>query len=205
MGRREEVRRRTFDEILSAAVRVAEDEGWPSVTIRRIAGEIGYSAPVIYQHFENKDAVLHAVLERGNAALLARMRDAVAAGPASGGVCRAAIAYLEFARSEPGLYPVLAGSPGAAVDAVARHRAAAEVIEYTGQVIRAWAETESVRLPSVEDACDLLWATTHGLAGVGSLADFGFDRALRLADQAVAALLAHWSGSGEHRSEGEER
>jgi AcrR family transcriptional regulator len=197
MGRREEVRRRTFDEILSAASRVAEDEGWPAVTIRRIAGEIGYSAPVIYQHFENKDAVLHAVLDQGNAALLRRMRDAVAAGPASGGVRLAAVAYLEFARSRPSLYQLMAGSPGAVVDAVARHRAAAEVIEFTGQVIQDWAAAESVRLASVEDACDLLWATTHGLTGIGSLADIGFDRALRLADQAVAALLAYWSGAGK--------
>jgi AcrR family transcriptional regulator len=190
MGRREEVRRRTFDEILSAASRVAEDEGWPAVTIRRIAGEIGYSAPVIYQHFENKDAVLHTVLDRGNATLLRQMRDAVDAGPAADGVRLAAVAYLEFARSQPSLYQLMAGS---VADAAARHRAAAEVIEFTGQVIEKWAAAESVRLRSVEDACDLLWATTHGLTGIGLLADIGFDRALRLADQAVTALLAYWS------------
>jgi hypothetical protein len=66
---------------------------------------------------------------------------------------------------------------GSVADAATRHRAGAEVIGFTGQVIEKWSAAESVRLRSVEDACDLLWATTHGLTGIGLLADIGFDRA----------------------------
>lgn len=42
---------------------------------------------------------------------------------------------------------------------------------------------------------DLLWGTLYGLAGIGSIKDVGFDRALRLADQAVTALLGYRSAS----------
>ncbi|WP_432082731.1 TetR/AcrR family transcriptional regulator [Streptomyces sp. WAC 04229] len=195
MGKREEVRQRTFAEILETAGRMAEAEGWRAVTIRRIAAEIGYSAPVIYQHFPSKEAVLHTLLERVNGELAQRLRAAVAGEPASQGPHLAAVAYLEFARSRPGLYQLMSGAPGTDVDASTRRAAAEDVITFTRELIGAWAAETAAEPASVEDACDLLWGTLHGLACIGSIEDIGFDRALRLADQAVTALLAYWSSS----------
>ncbi|MEU1329586.1 TetR/AcrR family transcriptional regulator [Streptomyces sp. NPDC005865] len=192
MGKREEVRQRTFAEILETAGRMAEAEGWQAVTIRRIAAEIGYSAPVIYQHFPSKEAVLHTLLERGNGELAERMQAAVAGEPASRGPHLAAAAYLEFARSRPALYQLVSGAPGTDVDASARRTAADHVIAFTRQLIGAWADETAADLPDVEDAADLLWGTLHGLASIGSIEDVGFDRARRLADQAVTALLGYW-------------
>ncbi|MCX4678997.1 TetR/AcrR family transcriptional regulator [Streptomyces sp. NBC_01433] len=134
MGKREEVRQRTFAEILEAAGRMAETEGWRAVTIRRIAAEIGYSAPVIYQHFPSKEAVLHTLLVRVNGELAERMRAAVAGEPASRGPHLAAAAYLEFARSRPSLYQLMSGAPGTDVDASTR-RAAVDVIAFTRHLI----------------------------------------------------------------------
>ncbi|MFD9904092.1 TetR/AcrR family transcriptional regulator [Streptomyces sp. NPDC059063] len=193
MGKRDEARRRTFAEILETAGRMAEAEGWRAVTVRRIAAEIGYSAPVIYQHFPSKEALLHTLLERANGELAQRMRAAVAGEPASRGPHLAAVAYLEFARSRPGLYQLMSGAPGTDVDASTRRAATADVIAFTRQLIGAWAAETAAQPASVEDACDLLWGTLHGLAGIGSIEDIGFDRALRLADQAVTALLGYWS------------
>ncbi|MFE2374686.1 TetR/AcrR family transcriptional regulator [Streptomyces sp. NPDC059398] len=194
MGKREEVRRRTFAEILEAAGRMAEAEGWQAVTIRRIATEIGYSAPVIYQHFPSKEAVLRQLLEQGNADLLERMRTAVASEPASRGPHLAAVAYLEFARSRPGLYQLMSGGAGAEVDASARRAAASEVLAFTREIIHVWAADAGAEPGAIEDACDLLWGSLHGLAGIGAIEDVGFDRALHLAGQAVSALLGYWSG-----------
>lgn len=44
--------------ILKAAWQLVEKEGWQAVSIRKIAEAIEYSAPVIYDHFQNKDAIL---------------------------------------------------------------------------------------------------------------------------------------------------
>ncbi|MBC7923036.1 MAG: TetR/AcrR family transcriptional regulator [Ferruginibacter sp.] len=44
--------------ILQAAWQLVLDEGWPALSIRKIADAIEYSVPVIYSHFENKDAIL---------------------------------------------------------------------------------------------------------------------------------------------------
>ena len=44
--------------ILEAARNLAIKEGWPKVSIRKIATIIQYTAPVIYEHFKNKEAIL---------------------------------------------------------------------------------------------------------------------------------------------------
>ncbi|WP_375444672.1 TetR/AcrR family transcriptional regulator [uncultured Fibrella sp.] len=44
--------------ILQAAWQLVLEEGWQSLSIRKIADAIEYSVPVIYSHFENKDAIL---------------------------------------------------------------------------------------------------------------------------------------------------
>lgn len=147
MGKREAVRRRTFAEILETAGRMAEAEGWRAVTIRRIAAEIGYSTPVIYQHFPSKEAVLHTLLGQANGELAERMRAAVAGEPASRGPHLAATAYLEFARSRPSLYQLISGAPGTDVDASTRRAAAADVITFTRQLIGAWAAETAAEPP----------------------------------------------------------
>ncbi len=44
--------------ILDAAWEMVVTEGWQSFSIRKVADAIEYSVPVIYTHFENKDAIL---------------------------------------------------------------------------------------------------------------------------------------------------
>ncbi|MEO5564991.1 MAG: TetR/AcrR family transcriptional regulator [Chitinophagaceae bacterium] len=44
--------------ILETAWQVVRKEGWQSLSIRKIADKIEYSVPVIYDHFENKEAIL---------------------------------------------------------------------------------------------------------------------------------------------------
>ena len=44
--------------ILDTAWEMVVTEGWHSFSIRKVADAIEYSVPVIYSHFENKDAIL---------------------------------------------------------------------------------------------------------------------------------------------------
>eukprot|EP01133_Synstelium_polycarpum_P009310 gene9310-10916_t len=44
--------------ILEAAWQLVITDGWQSLSIRKIADAIEYSIPVIYNHFENKEAIL---------------------------------------------------------------------------------------------------------------------------------------------------
>ena len=54
LRQKEEVR----SSILATAWQVVKDEGWQSLSIRKIADAIEYSVPVIYDHFENKEAIM---------------------------------------------------------------------------------------------------------------------------------------------------
>ncbi|MDR3713597.1 MAG: TetR/AcrR family transcriptional regulator [Puia sp.] len=62
--------------ILDAAWEMVVTEGWPSFSIRKIADAIEYSVPVIYSHFENKDAILLEFNRKGFRLLAERMEKA---------------------------------------------------------------------------------------------------------------------------------
>ena len=52
-------------QIISAARRIAELEGWSNVTVRRLSDEISYSQPVLYSHFGSREEILAAVAIEG--------------------------------------------------------------------------------------------------------------------------------------------
>lgn len=51
--------------ILQAAFNLAKTEGWASLSMRKIADAIEYSAPVVYDYFENKEAILFEISLNG--------------------------------------------------------------------------------------------------------------------------------------------
>ena len=94
-------------QIISAARRIAELEGWSNVTVRRLSDEISYSQPVLYAHFGSREGILTAVAIEGFQEIglaLEKARKRVKRGSAVESV---AAAYLEFAASSPALYEVM--------------------------------------------------------------------------------------------------
>ena len=94
-------------QIISAARRIAELEGWPNVTIRRLSEEISYSQPVLYAHFGSREGILAAVAIEGFREIglaLEKARKRVKRGNTVESV---AAAYLELAASSPALYEVM--------------------------------------------------------------------------------------------------
>jgi len=51
--------------ILEAAWKLVQEEGWQALSIRKIADAIEYSVPVVYDHFENKDAIIAEFNKKG--------------------------------------------------------------------------------------------------------------------------------------------
>jgi AcrR family transcriptional regulator len=60
--------------ILETAWQIVKEEGWQSLSIRKIADAIEYSAPVIYDHFENKDCILFEFGKQGFALLVKKLQ-----------------------------------------------------------------------------------------------------------------------------------
>lgn len=62
--------------ILSTAWQMVKEDGWQSLSLRKIADAIEYSVPVIYDHFENKEAILVEFGNKGFELLSKKVRDA---------------------------------------------------------------------------------------------------------------------------------
>lgn len=58
---KEELRNR----ILNAAIKIAAQDGWQKVTIRRIAKEIEYTPPVVYEYFDSKESLFKELVYSG--------------------------------------------------------------------------------------------------------------------------------------------
>ena len=145
--------------IVAAARVIAEREGWNAVTIRRLANEIEYSQPVLYSHFENRDAIVAAVAVEGFQEITVALREA-----ASGSTGRrnalenVAMAYLAFALSRPALYEAMFILPTDLRFAEAGTRP---------ELRAAFESLAAVVTPfcvDVEIVTETFWAALHGLA-----------------------------------------
>jgi AcrR family transcriptional regulator len=94
-------------QIISAARRIAELEGWSNVTVRRLSDEISYSQPVLYAHFGSREGILAAVAIEGFEEMGLAMEKARKRAKHGNTVESVAAAYLEFAASSPALYEVM--------------------------------------------------------------------------------------------------
>lgn len=94
-------------QIISAARQIAESEGWPAVTVRRLSDEISYSQPVLYTHFENREGIVAAVAVEGFQELGLALEKARKRSKRGNEVEAVATAYLEFAASSPSLYEAM--------------------------------------------------------------------------------------------------
>ncbi|WP_333773035.1 TetR/AcrR family transcriptional regulator [Streptomyces sp. IBSBF 3136] len=179
--RRERERAERERLIVTAALKLAEAEGWDAVTTRRLAAGIEYSQPVLYSHFRGKDAIMAAVAVRGCADLAVELR---AARSAVRGVREslAAVAetYTSFARRRAALYDAmfthLVDLPFATDGPPAPLREAFGELLGVVEPVAAGGE-EPVPLT------ETFWAALHGLATLtrsGRLPEEAHDRRLGL-------------------------
>ncbi|MHA3786694.1 TetR/AcrR family transcriptional regulator [Flavobacterium hauense] len=68
MGSKERILRQkeeTRSNILKAAREIVKEEGWQGLSMRKIADKIEYTAPIIYEYFSNKEAILQELTCKG--------------------------------------------------------------------------------------------------------------------------------------------
>jgi AcrR family transcriptional regulator len=144
-------------QILDAARAVAEDEGWSAVTSRRLAGAIGYTQPVLYQHFPGgKTEIMRTVALAGFAELAAATREALGHNAGPRAIAAVAEVYLDFATAHPALYEAMFQLP---IDArFAQDDAQAE--------LRAGFSALAAALGDAGDgtATEVFWSALHGMS-----------------------------------------
>jgi AcrR family transcriptional regulator len=149
--------------IVDSARSIAEDEGWSAVTVRRLAGAIGFSQPILYRHFpRGREEIIEQVVIEGFTAL------AAALDPPSRKehpLRPTAVAYLDFARMHPAVYEAMS----TALTTIAFASPTTPQILQDGFA----ALRRCVDVPDPEQAVvrtELLWSLLHG---VSELARYG--------------------------------
>ncbi|MCR6722577.1 MAG: TetR/AcrR family transcriptional regulator [Chitinophagaceae bacterium] len=96
--------------IIAKAWEMVQADGWEALSIRKIADAIEYSVPVIYDHFENKEAILSEFAKEGFRILSKKMEQAKqkAANPVEQ-LKAMADAYWNFAMKNTAYYRLMYG------------------------------------------------------------------------------------------------
>jgi len=164
--RRERLKSELREEILAAARDLFVTEGYPSVSMRRIAESVGCAPGTIYLHFEDKAAILSAICVETFAKLDKRM-EAIEkdGGDPLDRLRRGGQAYARFAVDHPNHYLVVFGSAGVAAskDETAK-QAGFHSFDCLRGCVRRCVEAGVLRITDVEQVAQSLWASVHGVA-----------------------------------------
>ena len=153
--------------ILEAAWEMVVTEGWPSFSLRKIADAIEYSVPVIYSHFENKDAILLEFNRKGFK-LLAETLAAAKAGLANPAdqIRSMGRAYWHFAFSNKEYYQLMFGLGIPTCDTVSKIPAMLDFNEViTSSIV---AMVPGGKKPSFDPFLKYqsFWSMLHGLVSI---------------------------------------
>lgn len=153
--------------ILDAAWEMVVTEGWPSFSIRKIADAIEYSVPVIYSHFENKDAILLEFNKKGFQLLAESLREAKGGMTNPADQIRAmGRAYWRFAFTNKEYYQLMFGLGIPTCEAVSRIPAMLDFNELiTGSIV---AMAPEGKKPAFDPFLKYqsFWSMLHGLVSI---------------------------------------
>jgi len=190
--RRERERQATRDGILAGARQIARDDGWPALTIRKVAEYIEYSPSMVYEYFSSKEDILLELFRQGFQQLADQFKQACGStDDPEVRLFRIADAYWSFARANPDLYQVMHNIGGVALQAEAQSHTVKEVIRIAQEVLEAWAAAFEVTLDDPGEATELMWCVLHGIVSamlIDRLAG-GATGARRLIRRAVQEFL----------------
>lgn len=152
-----------YQAILDTAGRLLVEAGYNSLSMRKIASAIGCSATSIYLYFDNKDALIHALIEDGMEQLHGYLSAAYAAcaDPRERleALCRA---YIGFGLDNPEYYEVMFAVHAEQMGRypVDKYRRARRNLEFFSAALREAARPSPSWDPELE--ASVLWASLHG-------------------------------------------
>ncbi len=156
---------RLKDALIEAARHLVAERGPAGFTLSEAAKRVGVTAGAPYRHFTDRADLMTELARRGFDLFGQRLERAWDEGrpDAVAAFRRMGLAYLDFAREEPGLYSAMFGNvatlsepdSGAAAD-----RALATIRNAAGAILRQHGAPES----GARDLAFQIWALSHGIA-----------------------------------------
>ncbi|MES9682306.1 WHG domain-containing protein [Gottfriedia acidiceleris] len=93
-----------FNQLLSTSIKIVDTEGWEALTISYLAKKLTIQPPSIYNHIKNLDELKNSVALHGITQLYEKLRESVEGKNNEKAIFALAFAYLDYARTHPGLY-----------------------------------------------------------------------------------------------------
>jgi AcrR family transcriptional regulator len=151
--------------ILDESSHLLVAHGYDSLSMRKIAKRIGYSATTIYLYFENKESLFHALIEEGLDRMYSFLRQSVSTeSVATGKLRRLCKSYVEFALANPEYYEVMF-----IMKPMLKHRfpqdkfrRARRNLELFSDTIREIESIAGQTADSIAMAATQVWASLHG-------------------------------------------
>jgi len=157
-------------QIIDCSWKIIEDSGWNALTIRKIADAIEYSVPVIYKHFENKEAISSYFLNEGLQKLNCMLDDSIKeeTNPQVK-IKKFAKGYWEFAANFPKHYEIMFGLGVPSCDSVGKSeelkQISTKMLSLIDELINVNATVGIDRYLKLKT----LWSILHGIIAVDLL------------------------------------
>lgn len=193
--RRERERQITREAIVTAALAIAKRDGWAAVTIRKVGEQIEYSAPMVYEYFSSKEAMLLELAHQGFQQLSAAMEQAASTSTSSQRrLYDVASAYWDFGVANPELYQLMHGSSEISPNKLVLFPGLQEACAIAEKALVVWAGEHNIAVQDSYGATELVWCLLHGFTTLYLLKRLVGDqaRAKALLDQALQAQLFAW-------------
>ena len=155
---REEVRRK----ILTAARDLFASEGYDRVTMRRIADVIEYSATTIYNHFEDKDDLVHALCQEDFSRLFHHLQQAPPPADPVEAIRQLGLAYAQFGVDYPNHYRFMFMTPDKFEHLEVEVSPGEQAFGLLRTAVAAAIEGGYFRPADVDTVAQVLWASMHG-------------------------------------------
>ena len=152
--------------ILDTTRHLLVEDGYASLSMRKIARSIGYSATSIYLHFENKDALFHTLIDEGMERLYAAQKaveEAHAEDPVERlrALCRS---YVAFGLENPEYYEIMFMLHPERMDRYPadKYRRARRNLDVITRALAEGVEAGLVHTEHPRVSSSAIWAALHG-------------------------------------------
>jgi AcrR family transcriptional regulator len=174
------------EQILAAARAIGVQKGWKAVTIRAVAQGLGYTSPLLYEHFRDKEDVLTQLAIEGQLCLAKELIIDLPKAP-DAAVLIMVERYWSFMLKNKQIYRLMNGMDGVPIDREKVGGTAQRSFEAAKAVIRDWLIAGNGQANGTDLLMDELWAVLHGMAALYLDRSAPFD--LKGAQDCVAKLL----------------
>jgi AcrR family transcriptional regulator len=175
-----------LDDVVDAAMAIADDRGLESTTLTDVARRLGIKTPSLYNHVDGAEGLRRQLAMRGARILHERFQEAIGDRKGADALRMVACVNRDFAIAHPGLYESFLPAPRQETDPELYDAMAAPVLAIADVLFdMGLPQTEAIHLIRA------LRATLHGFIDLASKDGFGMPVAIDESfDTAVELMIA---------------